>query len=326
MQEDKPIKEEKEGFHKKSKHKFGYDFPNLIKFHPDLKPFVSENEHGIETLDFSNPKAVKELNRALLFYHYDLRFWDFPEGFLCPPVPSREDYVHHIADLLAEDDKEGYPEGQEIRGMDVGVGANCIYPIIGNRRYGWNFIASDIDAEAVKSSEQIVNRNRVLKYQIEVRHQQNRDQIFKGVLRYKEFLEFTMCNPPFYGSHEEAMIETQRKWKNLKGEELKDMVKNFFGKNAEIYCAGGEIGHISKIIGECQAYSKQILWFTTLVSRKENIEPLYKKLRDIKVKEIKTIEMEHGQKKSRILAWTYFNKKEREDWWSRKRKQSSRGF
>jgi 23S rRNA (adenine1618-N6)-methyltransferase len=61
---------------------------------------VSINEHSIETIDFSDPEAVKSLNQALLISYYDIQMGY--SHYLCPPIPGRADYIHYIADLLAE--------------------------------------------------------------------------------------------------------------------------------------------------------------------------------------------------------------------------------
>jgi hypothetical protein len=54
-----------------------------------LKPFVFY-EHDIETIDFSDPYAVKALNKSLLTSYYNIKNWDIPEFYLCYHTwPSR---------------------------------------------------------------------------------------------------------------------------------------------------------------------------------------------------------------------------------------------
>ena len=131
---------EKTNLHPRNLHKFRYDFELLSKNYPKLQAFVGTNEYQIETIDFSNPEAVKSLNTALLLTYYDIQGWDIPKNYLCPPIPGRADYIHYIADLLAESNNGIIPEGEAVQGLDVGVGANCIYPIIGNAVYDWSFV------------------------------------------------------------------------------------------------------------------------------------------------------------------------------------------
>lgn len=280
--------------HPRSRHQNRYDLKQLSKVSPELAPYVFTNQHGAETIDFAKPKAVKALNKAILMDSYGVEWWDIPEGYLCPPIPGRADYIHHIADLL-----EG-ASGKEVLGLDFGVGANCIYPLIGQFEYGWSFIGSDVDAVAVKSARAIIEKNK--KTRIEIRHQQSPSFIFKGIIKDGEKIAFTMCNPPFHASAAEAAQGTQRKLRNLG---LKKDVLNFGGKNNELWCPGGEKEFISKMIKESQLFAKNCKWFTTLVSKGENLPQLKNLLKQVKATDVRVIEMEQGQKKSRILAWQF---------------------
>lgn len=78
------------------------------------------------SVNFADPLAVKTLNKALLAHFYGVTHWDIPDGFLCPPVPGRADYVHHLADLLADDNGGVVPKQATV--LDIGTGANLIYP------------------------------------------------------------------------------------------------------------------------------------------------------------------------------------------------------
>ena len=133
-------RQSKGNLHPKNKHKDGYNFSELCEAYPDLKEFVFVNQYGTETIDFANPKAVKAINTALLFNNYKLTFWDFPDDNLCPPIPGRVDYVHYLADLMNNSEITN-----NISVLDIGTGANCIYPLLGNAEYNWSFVGTDID-------------------------------------------------------------------------------------------------------------------------------------------------------------------------------------
>src|SRR6187402_2480114 len=150
---------EKTNLHPRNTHRSGYDFTLLTRVSSELGQFVKINEFHRETVDFSNPDAVKALNKALLLADYDIHDWDIPENYLCPPIPGRADYIHYIADLLAATNNGMIPEGDSVLGLDIGVGANCIYPIIGNAVYGWNFVGTDIDAIALQNCVKIIEDN-----------------------------------------------------------------------------------------------------------------------------------------------------------------------
>ena len=280
----------------------------------DLKPFVFINEHDSETIDFANPNAVKALNKAILISDYDIQNWDIPQNYLCPPIPGRADYIHYIADLLAESNNGIIPEGEEIVGLDIGIGANCIYPIIGNETYQWSFVGTDIDENAIQNCKKIITENPKLIDAISLQLQVEPRFIFKNIILPEDKFAFTICNPPFHSSQEEATKASLRKVNNLEEKKSSKPVLNFGGQNAELWCTGGEIGFITQMIYESVKYPLQVIWFTTLVSKKDNLRSIYKTLNKVGAVEIKTIEMEQGQKISRFVAWTFLSEKQQKDW------------
>ena len=90
----------------------------MIASCPDLAGFVSPNKYGDDSVDFFNPDAVKILNRALLKHHYGIENWEIPEGYLCPPIPGRADYLHHIADVLSLRNEGNIPTGNKIKCLE----------------------------------------------------------------------------------------------------------------------------------------------------------------------------------------------------------------
>jgi len=301
-------------FHKRSKHNAPYHFGHLTVATPELIPFLIKNPKGDETINFHNPTAVKLLNKALLKHHYQIQDWDIPDGFLSPPIPGRADYIHHVADLLADNNDGNIPKGNKIKGLDIGVGANCIYPILGNRIYGWSFIGSDIDAVGIESAQKNIDQNSILKNKIELRLQSNVKSIFSGVLKSDEYIDLTVCNPPFHASAREARKGTERKLKNLKGEKNKTFTRNFGGQHNELWCEGGERKFIENMIDESVDFAKNCFWFTTLVSKESNLKPINSFLKKVKATTIKIIPMHHGNKVSRIVAWTFLTKKQQMAW------------
>lgn len=283
--------------HEKNKHNGQYDFDKLISNYPALEKYVSKNKYGTLTIDFFNSQAVKALNKALLISYYNIEFWDIPENNLCPPIPGRADYIHHVADLIENK--------YEAKCLDVGVGANCIYPIIGHAEYGWKFIATDISITAINNATEIVNNNHSLKNNVELRLQENSKNIFKGVVSKHEYFDVSICNPPFHSSQEEAQHGTLRKLSNLKGKKITETSLNFGGIDNELWCDGGEIKFIINMINESCDYKNNFGWFTVLVSKEENLNRLYAKLINVEVQEYRTINMQHGNKISRIVAWHF---------------------
>lgn len=297
-------KEPKAGLHPENIHKYGYDFDVLTKADHELKPFVKPNAHGNISIDFADPKAVLALNRALLFTHHKIKNWSLPPGNLCPPIPGRVDYLYYLADLLGN--IESINSDGIIKGIDIGTGASGIYPLLGASMFGWKFIATDIDSKSLTNVQNILSHNPQISGLIECRLQTEPQSIFKNIISKEELVDFTMCNPPFHSSAKEAAQASQRKTKNLA---LNQKVLNFGGKNNELWCAGGEKRFVSNMIQESMLYKKQCRWFTTLISQKESLPPLIKKLDEVRA-DHKVIEMAQGQKKSRILAWRFIVSRE----------------
>lgn len=284
----------KAGLHPRNKHKNGYDFSMLKKSYPALGPFVIKKPDHTETINFSDPKAVMALNAALLKAHYKIDHWQIPLGYLCPPIPGRADYIHHIAELIKSEGK--------LSALDIGVGANCIYPLIAQSEYGWSIVGSDIDEVALKNAQTIIDKNK-LSDSITLRLQKNPQKIFDGIIAPDDFFHFTICNPPFHASAEDAAHSSSRKNQNL-GHKKSHL--NFGGRNNELWCEGGEIEFITKMIHESVNYKKNVHWFTTLVSRYESLPFLLEELKKLNIKTVRTLDMTQGQKKSRILAWTLY--------------------
>lgn len=283
--------------HPKNSHQQSYQFDELIKSHQQLAKYVFINAYQDKTIDFSNSEAVLHLNKALLIHHYRLKDWNIPDGYLCPPIPGRADYIHHISDLLAEDNIT-----TNIQGLDIGVGANCIYPILGNRIYNWKMVGADINKIAVQSAKDNINATPDLKKHIDIRHQNDPGNIFKGIINDGEYYQFTMCNPPFHNSKEEALKGTLRKLKNIGLEQSYDL--NFGGQSNELWCNGGEALFIKRMIKQSVNFKNQVSWFTCLVSRKDNLTKIYKQLNKLKATH-KTAVMTQGNKQSRFIAWKF---------------------
>jgi 23S rRNA (adenine1618-N6)-methyltransferase len=294
--------------HPRNRHQNRYDLKQLCQDLPELRSHVFTSQYGNATIDFSHPQAVKLLNQAILKSTYGITFWELPEEYLCPPIPGRADYIHHLADLLASSNQNTFP--QKVLAWDVGVGANCVYPLIGTTEYHWSFIGSEIDQRAYLSAQNIVVKNN-LQNRISLRLQIDKTAIFKNLIRTTDLIDVTLCNPPFHASATEAKKGSDRKNRNLG---FKKDVLNFGGKSNELWCDGGEEAFVARIINESEEVANQCLWFTSLVSKKEHLPFLQKKLKNTNIKDFKVIEMEQGQKMGRILAWTYKSAVEQKQW------------
>lgn len=314
-QEEQNNRKEKSELHPRNKHRSRYNFKQLTAASKELKRFVFKNEHNDDSIDFADQNAVKALNRALLKHYYDVSQWDIPKDYLCPPIPGRADYIHYVADLLGSSNKGKNPSGANVNVLDIGIGANCIYPIIGHREYGWSFVGSDIDPLSVEAAKRIVDANKSLQGAIEPRLQGSKMGIFRGIVGRNERFDAVVCNPPFHASLKEAEQGTRQKWRNLGGGEKEvKHVLNFGGNKAELWCPGGERAFVEQMIIQSEQIKNQVLWFTSLVSKSANLKSIYSALIKVNAFEVRTVQMSQGQKISRFVAWTFQDEKAQEAW------------
>lgn len=307
----------KPGLHPRNPHRFRYDFVALVKSSPELKAFLIETPRGETSINFANAKAVKALNRALLAHFYKLKAWDIPEGYLCPPIPGRADYIHHLADILAETHQGIIPTGARVKALDIGTGASVIYPIVAHREYGWSFVASEFDPTAVKAAEELLHNNPDLERRIEVRQQRFKTNIFKGVVQDHEVYDVTLCNPPFYSSAKAAQAANQRKNRNLKRPVGKTK-RNFGGQDHELWFPGGERAFVENIIRESKGLGERCLWFSALISDQDHLPKLQHVLQEVGADTHLIREMAQGQKSSRLLVWSHQSASDRQQWVKRR--------
>jgi len=317
----------KRGLHPRNRFRDGYDFGALVACSPALASFVRRNAHGNTSIDYADPEAVKALNQALLAHAYQLYAWDIPAGALCPPIPGRSEHLHHLADLLGSGADDALaPRGPDTVVLDIGTGASCIYPLIGAREYGWRFVGTEVDAAACVWATGLVTAHPEVSGLIEIRRQPAALQCFEGVIEAGDSFALSMCNPPFYASAKEAAEGNRRKRQNLSckrsngtkgGKRGRENVgghgdhprapadRNFGGQAAELWCPGGELEFVQRMITQSAERPALCGWFTTLVSKGAHLPRLTRALRAVEAAEVRVLKMAHGQKQTRILAWTF---------------------
>ncbi len=273
--------------HPQNIHAHRYDLESLSQVHPPLSEFIlntGETEHSI---DFSSRDAVLALNVALLKKHYNVEEFNLPENALIPPIPSRADYLFHLRDHLPE---------KTLQGMDVGCGASAVYCILATTILDCHMVGTDISEQSV----QYAMDNTAAYDAIEIRHQQDRGSILRHVIKEGEHFDFTVCNPPFYTSQQEADKASRKKSLNLGT----GTSRNFAGADHELWCNGGEALFVKRMIKESASYGKQVGVFTSLISRKENLTKLVKLTKRVGAVE-KVVEMQSGNKISHLLMWKF---------------------
>ena len=285
-----------------------YDLKRLTKHYHALEKFIVLNPSGEETIDFSSSEAVFALNKSMLLADFKLGDYELPSGYLIPPVPGRLDYLLHVRDFLTE--KFNVSENSQLNGLDMGSGANGIYCILGAQYFNWKMVGSETDAKAVEIANANIQKTKGLNDKIEIRHQQDKGSLFKNTIQANEQFDFVVCNPPFHSSKEEALKGSLRKVKNLGGYAAKEkFLLNFEGQANELWCNGGEVLFIKRLIKESVGFKNQVKVFSTLVAKSESVAAIKKQLSKVKAN-FEVIPMALGNKKGRYVMWWFESSKE----------------
>ena len=285
-----------------------YDLKRLTKHYHALEKFIVLNPSGEETIDFSSSEAVFALNKSMLLADFKLGDYELPSGYLIPPVPGRLDYLLHVRDFLTE--KFNVSENSQLNGLDMGSGANGIYCILGAQYFNWKMVGSETDAKAVEIANANIQKTKGLNDKIEIRHQQDKGSLFKNTIQANEQFDFVVCNPPFHSSKEEALKGSLRKVKNLGGYAVKEkFLLNFEGQANELWCNGGEVLFIKRLIKESVGFKNQVKVFSTLVAKSDSVAAIKKQLSKVKAN-FEVIPMALGNKKGRYVMWWFESSKE----------------
>ncbi|KAL6628652.1 S-adenosyl-L-methionine dependent methyltransferase [Neocallimastix sp. 'constans'] len=173
------------------------DFVKLANLYPSLKKYIKYNRRShsrVGTINFKDPRACRELTYALLWCDFNIRL-EIPLDSLCPIIPGRLDYIHWIEDLILnkknnsnnnKDDVIFTNENNtshdnildfQIKGIDIGTGASCIYPLLACRLHPkWKMEALELNERSYEYAKDNIERNN-LKSQITIRKVKNEQQI-----------------------------------------------------------------------------------------------------------------------------------------------------
>ena len=274
---------------------FKPDFLTLIKEFPELKKYIlKQNEDNEEEFqfDWSNNELSLLMDKSILNYYFNIKYYDIPKGFLIPPIPSRINYINLINSIITKLIND--MDIKNIIGIDIGTGANIIYPILGYSIYKWKFICTEINKEAYNNAKLILQKNN-LENNINIIKQNNKDNIFISILNRENKYIFSMCNPPYYNYENEIKLEDKKR----------DNEYNF----DEIYYKNGEYGFFQRYFEESICYKNNVFLYTILIGKKINAENIYDKLSSyndiIKIYNMQKILT--GNNVRYIIYWSFFN-------------------
>ena len=289
--------------HDQNPYNTNYDLQKLAISYPLLTKHIILNPLKEKTIDFSSSEAVYALNKAILLNDYNLEYYELPAGYLIPGIPGRLEYLLNIKDFFREN--FNFKDKSQLNGLDIGAGANAIYCILGSQHFNWKMIGSESNIEAVKIANTNIKKTKYLSKKISIRLQPNKSFLFKDIILPNEKYDFTLCNPPFHSSKDEAVKVSKQKLNNLNTKsDTKKILLNFEGQANELWCNGGEALFIKRLIKESVNYKNQVRVFSSLVAKYDSLLAIKKQLKKVKAR-YKIIPMSIGNKKNRCVIWWF---------------------
>ncbi|XP_007177525.1 RNA N6-adenosine-methyltransferase METTL16 isoform X2 [Balaenoptera acutorostrata] len=245
------------------------DFAYLASKYPDFQQHVQINLNGRVSLNFKDPEAVRALTCTLLREDFGLSI-DIPLERLIPTVPLRLNYIHWVEDLIGHQDSD---KSTLRRGIDIGTGASCIYPLLGTTLNGWYFLATEVDDMCFNYAKKNVEQNN-LSDLIKVVKVPQKTLLMDALKEESEIIyDFCMCNPPFFANQLEAKGVNSRNPRRPPPSSVNT------GGITEIMAEGGELEFVKRIIHDSLQLQKRLRWYSCMLGKKCSLAPLKEELR-----------------------------------------------
>lgn len=239
-----------------------------------------------------------------------------PKDRLCPPVPVRWNYVRWLQELIDSsrpwDEPDDYrfhdlPDRDRlISGLDIGVGASCIYSLLAcASRPNWSMFGTDIDESSLSWSARNVEANR-LTSRIKLHQSTATGPIIPLTDLGCSSLDFVMTNPPFYSSHEDMVA-------SYSGKKMAPSAV-CLGSENEMICPGGDLGFATRILEESLLLRTKVQWYSVMLARLKSAEALVEKLKAAGITNFAASDLQAGYKTKRwAIAWSFHGFRPRND-------------
>ncbi|EGW14216.1 RNA N6-adenosine-methyltransferase METTL16 [Cricetulus griseus] len=273
------------------------DFAYLASKYPDFKQHIQINLSGRVSLNFKDPEAVRALTCTLLREDFGLSI-DIPLERLIPTVPLRLNYIHWVEDLIGH---QASDKSTLRRGIDIGTGASCIYPLLGATLNGWYFLATEVDDMCFNYAKKNVEQNN-LSDLIKVVKVPQKTLLMDALKEESEIIyDFCMCNPPFFANQLEAQGVNSRNSRRPPPSSVNT------GGITEIMAEGGELEFVKRIIHDSLQLKKRLRWYSCMLGKKCSLAPLKEELRIQGVPKVTFTEFCQGRTMRWALAWSFYD-------------------
>ncbi|XP_053279572.1 RNA N6-adenosine-methyltransferase mettl16 [Pleuronectes platessa] len=269
------------------------DFSYLASKYPDFQQHVHTSLTGRPVVNFKEPEAVRALTCTLLKEDFGLTI-EIPLERLIPTVPLRLNYIHWVEDLI---DGQKQPR----RGIDIGTGASCIYPLLGATMNGWYFLATEVDDICFDYATKNVEQNKMSDL-IKVVKVPQKTLLMDALKEETEIIyDFCMCNPPFFANQLEAQGVNSRNSRRPPPSSVNT------GGVTEIMAEGGELEFVKRIIHDSLQLKKRLRWYSCMLGKKCSLAPLKEELRKQGVPKVTHTEFCQGRTMRWALAWSFYD-------------------
>uniref|UniRef100_A0A672JBD1 U6 small nuclear RNA (adenine-(43)-N(6))-methyltransferase n=1 Tax=Salarias fasciatus TaxID=181472 RepID=A0A672JBD1_SALFA len=269
------------------------DFAYLASKYPDFQQHVHTSLAGRPVVNFKEPEAVRALTCTLLKEDFGLTI-QIPLERLIPTVPLRLNYIHWVEDLT---DGQKQPR----RGIDIGTGASCIYPLLGATMNGWYFLATEVDDICFDYATKNVEQNNLSEL-VKVVKVPQKTLLMDALKEETEIVyDFCMCNPPFFANQLEAKGVNSRNSRRPPPSSVNT------GGVTEIMAEGGELEFVKRIIHDSLQLKKRLRWYSCMLGKKCSLAPLKEELRKQGVPKVTHTEFCQGRTMRWALAWSFYD-------------------
>ncbi|KAJ7461731.1 S-adenosyl-L-methionine dependent methyltransferase [Mycena galericulata] len=276
--------------HPRNPYRIAPDFRQLAKAYPPLQPCLISSGGGV-SINFKDEVSQRRLTEALLHRDFDISL-NLPENRLCPPVSitavNSLNYVLWIQDLLRTTESLDH---ERVLGVDIGTGAAAIYPLLSCKlNQDWSFIATDVDEFSLQSARSNVEKNRLLE-RIQIFETTPEAPIF-GCLHNDQDarVDFTMCNPPFYSSHEDVATSADAK------ESEPNAVHDY---------PGGESSFVRRMVVESVGLGERCRWYTSMLGKMSSVTEVVGALRAHAIDNYGITEFVQGSTRRWAIVWSF---------------------
>lgn len=277
--------------HPRNKYKKGPNFKQLAVYYPKFRKVAATDLTGKVHIDFKDEETLRVLTEILLQHDFDLTV-NIPPNKLVPTLPLRLNYVLWIEDLMTH---ASFKEMANVKGIDIGTGAVCIYPLLLAKIYGCHMLGTEIDETSIEVALENVKNNN-LQNLIKV-IKVDKDKILQGTIEDNETFHFVMCNPPFFETEESSdKVIKQQPPRNAPTGNLK-----------ELSIEGGEKSFITKMMEESIQIGEKIKIYTTMLGRKSSLLYFLKLLKKYGISNFTWTEFCQGYTKRWGLAWSFLS-------------------